>query len=104
MALYKVGLTDQFSFSDSSNYVYITSYKNVCSNLSPTSYWRLDETSGLTVFDIEGNNNLIYGADIVLNQTGLIVGNDAAIYSPGTLNAGNAESIYASGFPTTLRA
>jgi hypothetical protein len=62
-------------------------FASLVSSLSPTSWWRLGESSGTTAVDEQGLNNGIYTGSITLGSTGLVSGDsDTAI----TLTASGA--------------
>lgn len=55
-----------------------TSYSTVVLADSPTLYWRLDESSGITAADTSGNSHLgTYSGGITYGQTGAVTGNSA---------------------------
>jgi hypothetical protein len=60
-------------------------WENAVNFLSPTSWWRLGETSGTDAFDEIGSNDGTYTNGPLLNQTGLITGDsDPCIRLDGT--------------------
>jgi hypothetical protein len=70
-------------------------YTSTISNLSPTAYYRLDQTSGTTLTDISGNgyNLTLGGSGTTLNVTGAVNGDtDTAIQFNGSGYACNTTS------------
>jgi len=57
------------------------SYSDAVRADTPASYWRLDETAGLTAFDIVGFRHGSYQAGVILGRAGIPAGGTAAYFT-----------------------
>ncbi len=57
--------------------IYNTTYPNAVAGDAPTSYWRLNETSGTAAADSNGSSNGTYSSGVTLNRPGPAPGDPA---------------------------
>ena len=73
------------------------SYRDYVLSLQPVGYWRLDETSGTTAYDLSAyGNNGTYTGGFTLGQSGALIGagdNDSSVLLDGSTGYINISSV-----------